>query len=82
MKSTAIVWRESVYKNDFVCPVCGSKLFDTKTKWLVEENCGFTPLDEDLIFCMKCRRLVGYVKHNVETESDDVMQGKWHGDLF
>lgn len=28
MKKTAIIWRESVYKNNFKCNRCGTKLAD------------------------------------------------------
>lgn len=51
MNKTVIVWRESVYKNDYICR-CGKKLFegknipddmlfDTETDELICPECGW-----------------------------------------
>ena len=71
-KYTAIIWRESVYKNDFKC-WCGYKLFDPKkptlSKALWEED--------GLLSCPKCGLLVGKT-HEIEDIKDmPALMGSW-----
>jgi len=71
MKVTAIIWRESVYKNDFTCS-CGydfmkdgelaeTMLYDTKQKVLV---------------CPRCKKRVAKIIENYETDDKNIVEGR------
>lgn len=76
MKQKAIIWKESVYKNNFVCPICGNKLFDVNKNELVEDNVGFIPHFENNILCMKCHNFVAIIKE-IDGNGEIGLQGKY-----
>lgn len=79
MKKTAIIWRKSVYDNNFICK-CGEELmhgeeikdtvlFDTRTNTLI---------------CPKCKLNVAIIADKpVEVADDDTeyKRGYWTGNL-
>ena len=67
----AIIWRESVYNNDFVCS-CGKVLFENNQLPgdLLYDNF------EDLIVCPNCRKVVA----RVTTEEDAIKFGAFRGE--
>ena len=71
MKTTAIIWRESVYKNNFVCS-CGyefmkdgelaeTMLYDTAQKMLV---------------CPRCKKRVAMIVDDYETDDENIVEGR------
>lgn len=66
----AIVWKESIYKNDFKCK-CGAVLADENGKPTDNVGVNGENSDDPRLFCIKCKELVG-----VEKEVDTDMSGK------
>lgn len=56
MKKNAIIWRESVYHNDFKCK-CGKVLFANNN--VVEDVLYDT--ENDLLICPKCLKVVAKI---------------------
>lgn len=69
MKQTAFIWRECVYKNNFMCK-CGTPLADFGGN--PQEDILFMP-KENLLLCPHCGQIVAKVK---EIEVEVVMSGK------
>ena len=83
MKQQAIIWKKSVYMNNFICPICGNKLFDVTKNRLMEDNVGFVPPYVNDVLCIKCHNPVAVIREidgNVETglqgEYDEKRYGK------
>jgi len=76
MKKTAIVWRESVYKNDFRCNNCKKKLADDgvpiETALLVAPD--YPQKDQDTLICGDCKNPVA-IMSLVETDLEGGMYG-------
>lgn len=71
---TALVWRESVYKNNFRCSHCGAQLWDAANDQPTA-NLGYDPDIPNNLHCMKCKTCVATMK-----EYDGVgtgMAGRW-----
>ena len=75
MKKTAIIWRESVYKNDFRCNVCKAALFNADTKTVKDE----VLIDEttNLMYCPDCKNLVARIQEITVTKDIKGLQGNW-----
>ena len=56
MKKNAIIWRESVYKNDFTCG-CGKVLFENGN---VVNDVLYDP-QSDLLVCPNCLKVVAKI---------------------
>lgn len=77
-----IIWRESIYKRDFVCK-CGAKLFDTRTNRVTDNVVvDATKVDDKELdlFCVKCGLRVAKSKdidekYVTEKEKFDVLNG-------
>lgn len=54
----ALVWRESVYKNNFYCQ-CGNKLYDIEKSY--DENSENIKKKNNHLYCPKCDRNVAYI---------------------
>lgn len=73
MKVPAIVWRESVYKNDFKCS-CG---FPLMTEGTINRDVLYNPHDK-LLICPKCQKVVAKLKGEMEVAVEGTqMKGKW-----
>ena len=74
---TAIVWKKSIYDNDFICTRCGLSLGD-KDGMPVGDHLAVNRDDEkdNRLFCIHCRQLVGVTKE----VSDDETGGEWTED--
>lgn len=68
----AVIWRESVYKNDFRCNVCKEKLSNNGVP--SEEILS----DEEgrVLYCPTCRNCVAYVK-DIEIDLPSGLYGNW-----
>ena len=82
MKKNVVVWKKSVYKNDFVCPDCGRKLFDEHKDKLNEDNTTYMDKDHQpvlcrhcLVLCRHCRKPVAFILYDVEM--DDNFKERW-----
>ena len=66
----AIIWKESIYKNDFICK-CGTRLADSDGQ--PTDNLGVNGEDKSdpRCFCINCKNLVGVMK-----EVDTDLSGK------
>lgn len=71
---TAYIWRESVYKNGFVCNECGKPVADAETG----EPKGETLFDpnEKLLICPNCGNVVAKIKDEL---MPDYMEAGLHG---
>ena len=74
MKRTAVVWRKSVYKNEFTCS-CGAKLADAdgtnfEDNVLMEiSNFG------TYVYCKKCLKSVAYLRYVNLPKDAERLQG-------
>jgi len=75
MSKTAVVWRESVYKNNFRCSHCGTPLLNPATKAHTDELM-INP-EGTALYCGKCGTLVAVLK----PYDGDETGGQWKGDL-
>ena len=74
MKAPVIVWRESVYKNDFKCS-CGFPLMTAEGK--IDRDVLYNPHDK-LLICPRCQKVVAKLKGEMEVaEEGTQMKGKW-----
>lgn len=76
MVRESIVWKKSIYDNDYKCS-CGAKLFDRQTM-KPTENLGVDKNHQNRCYCMKCKNLVAVVKP-YEGDGEGEM-GHWKGD--
>ena len=74
----AIVWKKSIYDNNFSCS-CGAKLWDID-KNEETENLGVDEKTMTDCYCMKCKNLVAKVKE-FSGEVNGTMGGRWFEDL-
>lgn len=72
MKVPVIVWRESVYKNDFKCS-CGYQLM---TEGKIDRSVLYNP-HEKILICPECQKVVAMLKGEMEAEEGTHMKGKW-----
>ena len=75
----ALVWRESVYKNDFRCNVCGKKLFDVKggaVKCVKIKAVNGRKLG----FCRRCNNPVFHIEPYHGDAKPGTLAGLWEGD--
>lgn len=78
MKRDVLIWRDSVYHNNFVCScgrvlakdgvVADGVLYDTKTRYL---------------YCPRCEKAVAFLAPEQMDVADDepIMRGLWKGDM-
>ena len=71
-KNNALIWRESVYKNDFVC-TCGHKLYN------VDEDELDAVIFEDTkgVYCPECNSMVAIIT-TVEEDTPKGLQGDYN----
>lgn len=69
---TEIMWRESVYKNNFRCSHCGVTLFDTKLNEPTL-NLGVDENNKDHLHCIRCGTMVGTMRyiHGLDDDTAD-----------
>lgn len=77
MLRTAIVWRESVYKNDFKCNKCGHVVANKKG-WPADDTL-YDP-DGQWLFCPECHNCVGREKE-VDDDGPSGLRG-YFGDFM
>lgn len=77
---TAIIWKESVYKNGFKCSHCGTKLYDEKNNKVLDTT-GVDLGNPDHLHCMKCKTLVAFTKPYDIKDGMEHLQGKWKGEI-
>lgn len=82
----AIIWKESIYKNDFKCSHCGVQLTDGKGQ--PTDNVGFdADLNnrQDILYCCNCKTAVAVIKdikdYSGELPKGTTLGGKWKGEL-
>lgn len=75
MKKTAIIWRKSVYENDFRCNVCKAALFNADTMTVKDE----VIIDEEKqsMFCPDCKNKVAHIQEIIVTRNIEGLQGNW-----
>lgn len=77
----AIIWRESVYKNNFRCCTCGTVLAENGQP---TDNAGFnadTSQRQDILYCCKCKTPVAVLKYYKGDLPPGTMAGRWEGGL-
>ena len=62
-KMTFIIWRKSVFDNNFKCNICGQKLIDDNG----EPNAR-TIINEDFIQCRCCRNVVAEIERSIDDD--------------
>lgn len=72
----AVIWKESIYTNNFTCPICGSKLFDAAKNEFIEENTEFVPPDKDKVCCSKCGNPAAIITE-APSGFEPGLYGKW-----
>ena len=72
--TTAFIWRQSIYENDFKCK-CGYKLFDTSKN----EPARDVLIDQidNYMYCPKCGLAVGKIVDMGETDMKSGLYGYW-----
>lgn len=82
----AIIWRESIYKNNFKCNKCGTKLFNARTGQPTDNLCVDAEASETgtiMAFCGKCLNVVAQIQQNVneddftDEEKENVLNGSY-----
>ena len=72
--TTAIIWRQSIYENEFKCK-CGYKLYKpVKNKLDRDVIVDFT---NALLYCPKCGWVVGKMVYMGETDMEPGLYGLW-----
>lgn len=77
MKAPIIVWRESVYKNDFKCNNCG---LDLMKDGEMNQNI-LSDRQGKYLFCPRCKNMVAMVKGEMEVPDEtegSILGGKWN----
>ena len=78
----AIIWKESIYKNDFKCDSCGELL--SNENGLPNDNTGFdaNPYQpQDILYCCSCKEPVAIIREYEGDLPPGTLCGKWEGDL-
>lgn len=75
----AIIWRESVYKNEFRCNVCKKKLANNLTGEPFDDVFMGTKDGVKFVICPDCKNPVAYCKpYYGELEAG--LHGEWKGE--
>lgn len=78
MKAPIIIWRKSIYENDFKCNSCGMDLMkDGELNQTI-----LSDREGKYLFCPRCKNMIAMTKGEMEVPDDSecmLLKGKWNG---